>query len=255
MNTDLNNMFNEEAPAATSNSRSLAGTAQLTNIAAGIAHDIMLTLNDNIETYSEQVAESKKDHSAMDKLVDDTWAYNAEEIAFIKELPDATIDGILKSQQSKRSRCKSKTMTMDNYKSMLTAAIAEKLVREATGKVKSSTGAHRSTAVVSFTGEQLAAFKEDQNKLRREIRNVQSKKSIAKSKADFDPTDERWLSLLEAEASLKELRSDVIHVDSTREALTTMLGTVDVGSLKSADAKKLLEQAMNLIRPQEETNE
>jgi hypothetical protein len=92
---------------------------------------------------------------------------------------------MLKSQQSKRSRAKSKAMTLDNYTTLLTAAIAEDIIREIYNKPKSAGGFHRAAGTVDYTIDQLQALHDDQEALRKEIRNVQSKKSIMKSKNPF----------------------------------------------------------------------
>ena len=159
---------------------------------------------------------------------------------------------MLKSQQSKRSRAKSKAMTMDNYKSMMAGAIAENLIRQATGKVKSAGGARRMSGSVDFTAEQLEELRADQEKLKKELRNVQSKKSIMKSKADFSEDDDRWQALLVAEEQLKSIRvstghTQVVKVDETKEKLAEVLADVDPSSLKAGDSKALLAQIKELL--------
>jgi hypothetical protein len=154
---------------------------------------------------------------------------------------------MLKSQQSKRSRAKSKAMTLDNYVTLLTAAIAEDILRDLYNKPKSAGGFHRAAGSVDYTIEQLEALHNDQNALRKEIRNVQSKKSIMKSKADFSEDDPRWQALLKAEQQLKDMRiggatTQVVEVDKTKDALAEMLGGVDLKHMKSAEAHELLER-------------
>jgi hypothetical protein len=75
-----------------------------------------------------------------------------------------------------------------------------------------------------------------------------------KSKEGFSEEDERWQALLVAEGQLKGLRVDsvkVVTVDTTKTALAEMLGDVDVNNMKAADAKKLIEQAMSLLKEAE----
>ena len=43
----------------------------------------------------------------------------------------------------------------------------------------------------------------------------------------------------------------VVTVDTTKTALAEMLGDVDVNNMKAADAKKLIEQAMSLLKEAE----
>ena len=250
---NINEMFNAtENNETTTNARGLAGTAQLASVANALVAECIKKLNDNLDEYREDFEASKHDHNAMDALLAKLVDFDTVDVEFIKELDDATVDGMLKSQQSKRSRAKSKAMTLDNYKSMMAGAIAENLIRKATGKVKSAGGARRMSGSVDFTAEQLEELKEDQERLKKEIRNVQSKKSIMKSKADFSEDDERWQALLVAEEQLKAIRvstcrTQVVKVDETRDALAEKLADVDIEHLKAADSKELLEQIRAMI--------
>lgn len=262
MSEQLNNLFSaNENQEASASARSLAGTAQLTSVSSTIANDILKVMNDNFDDYKELVAKSKTEHSAMDQLIAKAYDLSLVDIEFLKQLDEATLDNMLKSQQSKRSRSKSKVMTMDNYRSMMIGAIAENLIRLVTGKSKSAVGNRHAAGAVEYTAEELEVLANDQDKLRKEIRNVQSKKSIMKSKEGFSEADDRWQALLVAEEQLKNLRVDsvkVVTVDDTKNALTELLGGVDPAALKSmknADAKALLEKAMALIAGNNTTNE
>ena len=254
MSKELLNLFSEQENQETAtNARNLAGTAQLTSLAATIANDILKTANDNFEEYKELIAKSKSDHGAMDELIAKAYDLTTADVEFLRELDEATLDGMLKSQQSKRSRAKSKVMTMDNYRTMMIGAIAENLIRLVTGKKKSAGGNRRKAGKVEYSAEELAALQADQEKLRKEIRNIQSKKSIMKSKEGFSEEDERWIALLAAEEQLKALRKDTrtVVVDETKEKLAAMLDGVEVNNLKAADAKDLLAQALALISNKE----
>ena len=141
-------------------------------------------------------------------------------------------------------------MTLDNYKTLLTAAIAEDTLRELYNKPKTAGGPHRKGSV-DFTPDQLESLAADQAALRKEIRNVQSKKSIMKAKEGFDESNEAWQQLLKAEAVLKNLRvggrsSTVVEVDHTRDALVGLLDGVDMEHMKAADAKELLAKIAEL---------
>ena len=249
----INDLFNTETNEATAtNARSLSGTAQLTATANELVAECIKKLNDNLSDYREAFEASKSDHGAMDKLIAQLVDLDEVDVEFIKQLDDETVDGMLKSQQSKRSRAKSKAMTMDNYKNMMSGAVAENLIRKATGKVKSAGGARRMSGSVDFTAEQLAELEADQERLKKEIRNVQSKKSIMKSKADFSEEDPRWQALLIAEEQLKGIRvttgrAAVVKVDETKDALNAMLADVDPQSLKAGDSKALLEQIKAML--------
>lgn len=251
--SNINEMFNAtENNETTANSRNLAGTAQLTSTANELVAQCIKKLNDNLDEYRDEFMESQKDHNAMDKLLAKLIDYDTVDTEFIKLLDEATVDGMLKSQQSKRSRAKSKAMTMDNYKSMMSGAIAENIIRKATGKVKSAGGARRMSGSVDFTAEQLEELKNDQERLKKEIRNVQSKKSIMKSKADFSEENPRWQALLVAEEQLKAIRvstgrMQVVKVDETKEALAEKLADVDIEHLKAGDSKELLAQIKEML--------
>ena len=249
----LNEMFNAtENNEKTTNARTLAGTAPLTAVANELVAECIKKLNDNLEEYREDFEASKQDHSAMDALLAKLIDYDTVDVEFIKELEEATVDGMLKSQQSKRSRAKSKVMTLDNYKNMMAGAIAENLIRKATGKVKSAGGARRMSGSIEFTAEQLEELKNDQVRLRKEIRNIQSKKSIMKSKADFSEESPRWQALLVAEEQLKSIRvstgrTQVVKVDETKDALAKTLAEVDIEHLKATDSKELLAKIKTMI--------
>lgn len=251
MLNEMNNLFATESSFQTTSNRGLTGTAQLTAVSSEIASSIIKAMNDNIDEYYELIKESQKDNNAMDKLIATVNPLDDVDVEFLTELDDKTIDGMLKSQQSKRSRCKSKAMTMDNYKALMTGAIAENLIRLATGKEKHAGGPRRMAGSVEYTIEQLQQLSEDQEKLRKEIRNVQSKKSIMKSKADFDPSDERYQALLKAEQQLKDMRVgttvEVVEVDKTKDALGELLAGVDFEHLKAADSKELLAKIASLV--------
>lgn len=245
MSNAMNNLFATVNEANTVGTRGLSGTAQLTSIASNLASEILQVMNADIEEYVDGIKASQADNNAMDKLIERVYKLENTDVDFLKELDDETIEGMLKSQQSKRSRCKSKAMTMDNYKALMTGAIAENLIRLATGKEKHAGGPRRIAGSVDYTIEQLQMLSEDQEKLKKEIRNVQSKKSIMKSKADFEENDERYQALLKAEQQLKDMRLStgaVVEVDTTKDALTDLLANKDLHSMKAADAKELLEQ-------------
>ena len=238
---------------ATSGSRGLTGTAQLTSTASAIVADVIKTINDNFADYKEDFMASKASHDSMDKLLNKLVDFEAIDYSFLSDLPEAITDGMLKSQQSKRSRAKSKVMTMDNYKSMMTGAVSERLLRLATGKVKSAGGMRRQAGSVEFSEEQLEMLKENQEQLRKELRNVQSKKSIMKSKTEFTTEDDRWQALLVAEAQLKNIRvsatgtTTIVEVDRTKDAVANILKDIDTNQLKAVDSKQMLADIKALL--------
>jgi len=250
MNKNLANLFKEaNGHNMTTNARGLEGTAQLNSVASGIVDAVLRHIDEHADKLAELVAESQRSHDAMDKLISECYELETVNIDFLKKLDEKTLEGMLKSQQSKRSRAKSKTMTLDNYRNMMMGAVAEGLIRLALGKEKTA-GRARLVGDIEYTDEQLEELRNDQDKLRKEIRNIQSKKSIMKSKEGFSEDDERWKKLLEAEEKLKALRIPVkgVAVDTTKRKLAEMLDGIDLNKLKVADAKKLLQQALELAK-------
>lgn len=254
--SEINQLFETATSNVSTGTRGLAGTAQLTSIASNITSSIIQEMNADIATYAEAIKESQANSEAMDKLIEQVFPLADAHADFLLDLSDETIDGMLKSQQSKRSRCKSKAMTMDNYRSLMTAAIAENLIRLVTGKEKQAGGARRLTGSVEYTIEELQELESNQEKLKKEIRNVQSKKSIMKSKADFDESDERWQTLLKVEQQLKDMRVGgapvvvEVEVDTTKNVLSDLLAGQDLHNLKAADSKELLTKIQSLIDAQ-----
>lgn len=254
MSENLKSLFVEaDKDAARSSVRSLAGTAQLTALSTEIANNILKAIESNLDEYEELFTASKTNQNAMDTLISSAFDLASVDLTFIKELDEETVNGMLKSQQSKRSRAKKKPMTMDNYKTMLVGAIGEQLIRVAIEKPKQSSGRRMGTAT-GYTEEQLQALAADQNLLRKEIRNLQSRKSIMKSKDDFDENSDAWKNLLEIEESLKAIRT-VIKPDTTKAQLVTLLADVDISQLKAAEAKALLEKAAGILNPTDNKEE
>ncbi len=242
----INELFGAKNEMSTANARSLPGTAELTSVAHATAIRIMKAMEEDIEAFKPRIQKSATDSKELDAIIDELADYKIDEESILYNLSDEQVESMLKSQQSKRSRSKSKSMTVDNYVTLLTAAIAEDILRTIYNKPKSAGGFHRTAGSVDYTIEQLEALGNDQEALKREIRNIQSKKSIMKSKADFDESDPRWQALLKAEQQLKDMRiggrSGVVEVDKTKNALDELLAGKDISKMKSAEAHELLER-------------
>ena len=243
-----NNHINKEV---INRGNQLSNTANLTSISASIAREILKQAEADAEKYQTKVVESMQSHDAMDQLINEIYDLTTVDISFLKKEPADVLDRMIKSQQSKRSRAKAKEMTLDNYLTMLTGAVAENLLRIATNKPKSAGGGGARRGTVTYSEEELEVFKNDPEALRRALRNVQSKKSIYKSKADFDPESERWQELLMVEEQLKAIRGgQTIEAEKAIEKanqLEEMLATVDLNDLKAADAKNMLESIKQML--------
>jgi len=242
-----NNNTNQEV---TNRGNQLDNTANLTRISTDIAREILKIAEADVEKYQQVIVDSMQSHDAMDQLIKDTYDLTTVDIEFLKAESEEVLDRMIKSQQSKRSRAKSREMTLENYLTMLTGAVAENLLRIAANKPKSAGGGAR-RGTVTYSEEELEAFKNDPEALKRAIRNVQSKKSIYKSKADWDPESERWQELLKAEEQLKAIRDgQTIEAEKAIEKtnqLEDMLATVDLKDLKAADAKNMLESIKQML--------
>lgn len=249
----INELFTTESKELNTSARLLNGTAELTRIAGNYAAAIIRGMEADIDNYRDRIAASATDTKELDAILDELCPeFDIDEDSPLRSLSDETVEGMLKSQQSKRSRAKSKAMTLDNYTTLMTAAIAENILRELYNKPKAAHTGFRRAGNVDYTPAQLEELAADQEALRREIRNVQSKKSIMKSREDFDPSSERWQSLLKAEVMLKDLRiggsTQVVEVDTTKDKLAEMLSDVDVEHLKAADSKELLHSIMEMLQ-------
>lgn len=252
--TNLKELFannNNTSQEVTNRGNQLNSTAELTRISADIAREIMKRAEADAEKYQQQILDSQKSHDVMDQLINEIYDLTTVDIEFLKAESEEVLDRMIKSQQSKRSRAKSKEMTLENYLTMLTGAVAENLLRIAANKPKSAGGGGARRSSVRYSEEELEAFKNDPEALRKALRNVQSKKSIYKSKADFDPKSERWQELLEVEAQLKAIRdgqsAEAEKAIEKTNQLEEMLATVDPKDLKAADAKELLENIKQML--------
>lgn len=256
LNNDvLNGLFADETRVVKfSGANQLTKTAQLTEVATDIANEIFAKITAEPEVYHERVIASQKSHDAMDDLINELYPLGTVDISFLQTEPEETLEKMIRSQQSKRSRAKSKPMTKENYLTMMVGAIAENLLRLAAGKPKSAGGGYVMKDV-NFSQEDLEYLAQHPEELKKAIRNIQSKKSIMKSKADFDPQSERWQQLLQAEQQLKELRNR-INGSVTKEAkealeakqkLEEMLATKDINSLPPEEAKRLLDAVKEML--------
>lgn len=246
-------MTNENLFMAANNNEVAAGnhllnaTAELTSLATQIANEILQTVTSDA-SYAEDVKASQQEHSNMDKLIELVYPLAEVDIQFLNYEKEDVADKMIRSQQSKRSRAKGKPMTQENYRTMLVGAISENLLRIAFNKPKGVYSGLSTSGEVTYTEEQLEALANDPIALGKAIRNVQSKKSIEKSKEGFDVEGERWVQLLVAESQLKEIRNQAngLATAATQQAVEAkdkaaeLLASADLGSMNAKDAKALL---------------
>jgi hypothetical protein len=244
--------------AATSRGNQKLATADLTAMASTLANDIISELDkaDNITKYQALFDKSRTDNDSLDLLIETVSPIsNIENIKFLVDVGEEELDKMLRSQQSKRSRSKNKDgFTLEDYKTMLTAAIAEGLIRKAMGKPKGAGGASFDGS--DFTEKQIEEFKADEETLAKAIRNVQSKKSIMKYKNGFDETSDQWQHLLSQEAFLKNLRDNnkPVITPEIEDALTAkeeaekLLASVeDIGNLSTEDSTALFNKLKEIL--------
>lgn len=250
---NLSNIFKAEANQSIAGGKNqLALTAKLTTESTVICNDLLADLNSQ-EDGAGKVRAMMEDNGAMNSEVSHyltTTGYIGE---WLKEASKDEAIKMLKSQQSKRSRAKSATMTLTNFKTMVTAAIAEELLRRNHSIVRAAGGTGARTAELVLTDEMITSYTNDQALLGKAIRNVQSKKSIMKSKADFNEESEGWQALLSYEASLKSLRTtggvDAKTAEKAKKAdeVETMLSSIDVSKMKKDDLAAALEQMKSMM--------
>lgn len=230
-------------------------TAQLTSLSADIASKIMHSIQQDPVGLRDKVLSSQKEHEHMDDLIAELYPLETVDVEFLKGIDADELDKAIRSQQSKRSRAKSKSMTPDNYKTMLIGAVAENLLRLASGKAKNS-GGMSEAADVGYTEEKLAEFAADPEELKKAIRNVQSKKSIMKSKAGFSELNNpRWEQLLVVESQLKALRDQGAAALSEearkaledKETVSELLADVDVENLPQEEMARILHSVKELL--------
>lgn len=241
--TNLNNLFTAETK-ETKGKRALSGTAEMTANADVVVNNVLEALSNSYDDHAELFEQSKIDANAMDMLISEfTSNFETVDVYFLDKYDDDELKAMLKSQQSKRSRSKSKDMTMDNYKAMMNAAVCELMIRTATGKAKTRVAGRGSNM---YTLEYLNSLADDQHELRRELRNVQSKMCIFRKKhpEEYSEHDE-YKELEKVEATLKDMRAPIEGHRVKMSDVTAALD-VDVNTLNLEDAQQLIAELQKL---------
>jgi undecaprenyl pyrophosphate synthase len=251
----VNSLFADESQMPAYNSANqLNKTARLTQIASDLASKVFMVATGDIVNYEAAILASKKSHDAMDDLIVDCVDLGAVDIDFLKTESKEDLEKMIRSQQSKRSRSKSKVMTKENYQTMMTGAIAELLLRLAANMPKSA-GGGMVMGDIGFSADDLEALSEFPDDLKKAIRNVQSKKSIMRAKQGFDEQSDRWQQLLVNETQLKEIRDRVnglvneqaVEALEVKKAAEEMLEDVDPASMSQEDAVNLLAKMKEML--------
>ena len=139
-NEVLSKLFTDETTVrqVVGGSNQLGATAQLTALATDIAKEVATKVLANPEENEPQILASQRSHDAMDELINDFYNLEEVDIEFLRNEDEDTIDKMIRSQQSKRSRAKAKATTHKSWMAMMTGAVAENLLRLASGKAKQS---------------------------------------------------------------------------------------------------------------------
>ena len=251
----LARLFGTEETVNVSNAgNQLDKTGDLTKLATKHVNDALKLMDTTDAVTVEEVEAAKIDHDDMDYLVSQLIDLKSINIDFLKDTSEDELEKMIRSQQSKRSRAKAKGPSVENFKTMMIGAVAESLLRLAANKPKGQGGGF-AAGEINYTDAQIEEFKTNADKLKKEIRNVQSKKSIMKSKADFDEQSPRYQELLQAEELLKTIRDgstptitkeaeDAIAIKSELEEAVEDL---DVDGLSEEDAKLLLAKVKDIL--------
>lgn len=253
--TTVGTLFEPEVKVtAAGRQNQLSMTGHLTAHASRLADNITQVLTADPEQWRNKVLASQKSHDAMDDLINEIVELREESYDYLQGLDEEELEKMLRSQQSKRSRAKSKTMTFENYRTMMIGAIAENILRLVANKPKSA-GGYSEYGDVSLSEEQVEELLNDPEKLKKAIRNVQSKKSIMRSKAGFSEDDPRFQQLLAVEAELKSIRDQGTEElnEKAKQALEAqelaeqMLASIDTEDLSGEDAKNLLNSIKEIM--------
>lgn len=255
----MNKLFaDNNGGAATAGRRELEKTGELTHLAETITNGILKTVLSD-EKYSDAIVKSQSSNDGLDQLIDSVFKFD-EQYQFLADVSEEDLTRLLKSQQSKRSRAKGKQMTLENYRAMVTAAVAERIIRIADGRPKGlNVGARRESA--SYTAEELEILQADPEALGKAIRNVQSKKCIMKAKANFNAESDEFKQILETEATLKALRDQNIttggvnpvvaaKAEKAQKVEELLATTTDIEHMNAKDSKELLKQISEMLKAQ-----
>lgn len=271
----------------TTKTGSTAESIKLTSLATELATETIKTLAaaEDQEAVKNLIAQSFTDNATMDSIVKSMLAggyvtvtdnesteeavekFNEKlvnDTVFLSELDKESAIKMLKSQQSKRSRVKNEVMIQANYIKSMSAAIAEALIRANCELPANGNRASGRRVELELTDEMIERYKNSQDLLTKAIRNIQSKKTIAKKKAGFDENSEDYQTLLNFEQSLKMLRTDKVHVVETIveklvvdpeleakankvDGVSSLLADLDLDKMKKGDLAKIIAEAKEML--------
>lgn len=220
--------------------RRLDCTAALTSYADAEARTLLQKVNADPEL-QEALKASFTDSDAQDNLIVDILGHLS--IETIMDADEEQLKRLLASQQSKRSRSKGKEMTVANYLNMMSAAIAENVIRQVIGRPRGA--AARTSTVSPLTEDELKLFKDDLDAVNKKIRVLQSWKSTHKHLQDST----EWTTVCANIATLQGLRPATNSIKVTKEdprvsAIRAQLQGHDLDKMNAKDKASLLEDIL-----------
>lgn len=249
----LSNLFNG-AEQTTTGGQQFEKTAVLTQQANTVVTNMLSRINkieggtDEAQTAANLVLGAKNSIADTDALLDRYADLTEIETYQLRDLDEETVAGMLKSQQSKRSKSRSKAEHFPMFKSMLVAAVAENILRQLYNKPKYASGGTGAKSKIDWSDEGLEQLAEDQYALRAAIRNIQSKKTMEKKRLDHDESSDRWQELIRIEAKLKSLRTAVdVQPNKTNEVRELIYNIEDIDKLKAAELKEIIKEIKEML--------
>lgn len=236
------------------------------DVLAGIVWEAITTCKDKklIARYESAIKAVWTNIDEFDKIVDELLKFDTfdEQADYLVTLDAKDADKLLKSQMSKKSRSRHGQATEANFQKLLSAMIGERLLRHYVPVIGKSGGQGNRSNLSMLTDEELAKIAEDQNDVRRRIKNIASLKSTHKrNNADYETTD-RWKLLIAIEAQLRSVlvagttqSAEVAEKLHQRTEIANMLEGTDITKMSKADAQAILEKMQSLInKPADEAD-
>lgn len=224
-------------------------TAVLTRMSNEYALQVLDAIADNEDEYRELVEESRTNSNLLADIIEKSKVLEGESFDEY-ELDNEEAIKIMKSQQSKRSRLKSKgTETFEGYKTYLSAFIGETIIRTIADIKRASSGPRGRFSYEPYTEEELIEFKENQHRLASALRNLQSRKCILK-KEDSEEAAAKIEQLIIKEDQLKQHR-DSSQLTSKSQFYTKIVEHMeaigDISELKVKEAREALQVIASII--------
>jgi len=177
-----------------------------------------------------------------------------------------TVVKALKSQQSKRSKSMALELNANSIAKVISSTVGEMLIREANNLPYNN----RAAATKSYTSEELTeevlqSYKEDQETLRKAIRNVQAKKCNIKKKMSSDGETEELVAQLQEVEKCEELLFTVRtterkkpqqKVDPRIDHIIGIFNANEINDkMKKAELMDIINQVKEIVGYQEEVTE